>query len=436
MKNLKLWMFAAVVTTLFTQCQKEDLLSDTTGDIADQQELKKGVPASTFTVTVENVSTAYDYFDAGATFIPEGETDPGPAFPGQSFVIKFHAGRGHQLSFASMYGASNDLFYAPDDTGIELFDGDTPLTGDITHLVSLWDAGTEVNHAPGSGEDGAVESAGVMRVRNTDEVMDGYDYNDVDENIGVWLAYDGTSMFTLTINVLETSGTPLSPVAWVVHSAMQHPIFEHGVTDYGVGLEALAETGNAGPLSEYLAAKSGYVSPLSPGVWVVHRKGQKPIFKVDKPEYGEGLEALAETGSPSMLYQSLSEAEYNTGVFSVPSGKEDAAPLFPGESYTFTFEAQVGEYLSFATMLGKSNDEFFATGEMGIRLFEGKRPVQGEITGQVWLWDAGTEINEYPGAGIHQGPGETVEHENVSFPDDGYSWPDAASVLKVTVSAN
>lgn len=436
MKNLKLWMIAAVVSTLFTQCQKDDLLKDTAGDISDQQELKKGVPGSAFTVTVENISEVYDYFDAGATYIPEGASGPGPAFPGQSFVVEFHAGKGHLLSFASMYGASNDLFYAPDGSGIELFDGDTPLTGNITDLVSLWDAGTEVNHAPGSGEDGAEENISIMQVRNTDEVMDGFDYNDVEENIEVWLEYDGTSMFTLTIKVLETSGTPLSPVAWVVHSAMQHPIFQHGETDYGVGLEALAETGNAGPLSEYLAAHSGYVSPLSPGVWVVHKKGEKPIFKEDKPDYGEGLEALAETGNPAMLYESLSTSGYNTGVFSVPEGKEDAAPLFPGESYTFSFEARVGEYLSFASMLGKSNDEFLAPGDMGIRLFEGVTPITGEVTGYVMLWDAGTEINEYPGAGIHQGAGETLEHENVTYPDDGYSWPDAASVLKVTVSAN
>ena len=68
-------------------------------------------PKGTFMVTIENVSTPYEYFAAGGQFIPDGLTDAGPAHPGQSFTIHFHAGKGHKLSFATMYGASNDLFY-------------------------------------------------------------------------------------------------------------------------------------------------------------------------------------------------------------------------------------------------------------------------------------------------------------------------------------
>jgi hypothetical protein len=436
MKHFKLTMIVILVAAMLAQCTKDELLKDEM-DAAGQ--LKSGkpdaVPGANFMVTIENLSTAYDYFAAGAQFIPDGESTPGPAFPGQSFTVQFHAGKGHRLSFATMYGASNDLFYAPSGGGIMLFNGDTPTTGNITGMISLWDAGTEVNHAPASGEDGADESVPIQSVRNTDNVMDGYVYNNVEQNIEVWLQYDGTSLFTLTINDLAGSSTPLSPVAWVVHYDSQNPIYTQGALDQGHGLEDLAETGNAGPLSSYLASNSGYVSPVAPGVWVVHKKGFTPIFKEGKPQYGNGLEMLSEVGDPSTVYQSLVDEDYETGVYNTPDGAAVPGPLFPGESYSFTFEANVADYLSFASMLGKSNDLFFAPGDMGIRLFEGTTPVSGDVTSQIMLWDAGTEMNEYPGAGIHQGPGGDDVTENVMIVNDGFNWPQVSQVIKVTITA-
>ena len=60
-----------------------------------------------------------------------------------------------KLNLISMFGQSNDLFYAPRNA-IELFDSTgNPLTGDITGDLLLWDAGTEVNQAPGIGPDQA-----------------------------------------------------------------------------------------------------------------------------------------------------------------------------------------------------------------------------------------------------------------------------------------
>lgn len=59
------------------------------------------------------------------------------------------------FNLITMYGQSNDLFYAPKQA-LELFDstGD-PLTGDITAELLLWDAGTEKNQAPGAGDEQA-----------------------------------------------------------------------------------------------------------------------------------------------------------------------------------------------------------------------------------------------------------------------------------------
>lgn len=445
MKNLRFKIWFLMVGAIFFQCSEDNLTQDNEDSLVGKKtsdNLKstgnhKGRPEGAFTVKVENVSVPYDYFAAGGKFIPDGESSAGPAFPGQSFTIKFHAGKGHKLSFATMYGASNDLFYGPSGDGIDLFDSDGhPTTGNITGLISLWDAGTEVNHAPASGEDGADESVPIVSVRNTDNLMDGFTYNTVEENVEVSLDYDGVSEFTLTIRDLPGSSTPLSPVAWVVHYDNQHPVFTEDQLDYGKGLEDLAEMGNATPLSEYLIRHSGYVSPIAPGVWVLHKRGQKPIFTEGKPDYGEGLELLSEVGDPTMDYNSLLSEGYETGVYNIPDGVTSPAPIFPGESFTFDINANPGDYLSFASMLGKSNDLFFAPGDMGIRLFEGKTPISGNITRLVKLWDAGTEVNEYPGAGIHEGPGGIDESENVMPVNDEFMWPRASQVIRVTITAN
>lgn len=59
---------------------------------------------------------------------------------------------GDRLHFAVMFVQSNDLFYAFDEGGLPLFDAQgQPVSGDVTQYVSLWDAGTEVNQAPGVG---------------------------------------------------------------------------------------------------------------------------------------------------------------------------------------------------------------------------------------------------------------------------------------------
>ena len=431
MKKLTFVMSIFLVAVMFTGCNKKDL-----DEIIDGGGGHGHAPKGTFMVTIENVSTPYEYFAAGGQFIPDGLTDAGPAHPGQSFTIHFHAGIGQKLSFATMYGASNDLFYGPGDEGIPFFTGGTPTTGDITSMISLWDAGTEVNHAPASGEDGADESEPIASVRNTDNVMDGFSYNNVEDNIKVTLDYDGVSMFTLTVEDLAGSSTPLSPVAWVVHYDNQNPIFKEGELDYGNGLEDLAETGNAAPLSEYLEMHSGYVSPVAPGVWVVHKHGQKPIFKEGSLDYGDGLEALSEVGDPSGVYNALMADGYKTGVYNTPDGSSGAGPLMPGQTYSFVFQAKVGDYLSLASMLGKSNDEFFAPDDMGIRLFNGSNPISGDITGKIMLWDAGTEVNEYPGAGIHEGGNGGVDEMNpVMLLNDGFTWPDVSQVIKVTITA-
>jgi hypothetical protein len=60
-----------------------------------------------------------------------------------------------------------------------------------------------------------------------------------------------------------------------------------------------------------------------------------------------------------------------------------------------------------ATMMGQSNDWFYAPAESGIALFKDGKPISGEISSQIILWDAGTEVDQEPGIGSDQGPRQT-----------------------------
>jgi hypothetical protein len=52
-----------------------------------------------------------------------------------------------------MMGQSNDWFYAPAESGIELFKNGKAISSDITSQIAMWDTGTEVDQEPGIGSD-------------------------------------------------------------------------------------------------------------------------------------------------------------------------------------------------------------------------------------------------------------------------------------------
>jgi len=83
--------------------------------------------------------------------MPVGMDKPAPILPNGAYEFTFAAEEGMKLNFIAMYGQSNDLFYAP-EKAIDLFVKGEAITGDITDKLILWDAGTEVNQAPGIGD--------------------------------------------------------------------------------------------------------------------------------------------------------------------------------------------------------------------------------------------------------------------------------------------
>lgn len=76
-----------------------------------------------------------------------------PLDPGESTTFYVTAAEGESLSFASMFVPSNDAFFAPGEDGISLFGDGSPVSGDVTDQLTLWDAGTEENQEPGVGPD-------------------------------------------------------------------------------------------------------------------------------------------------------------------------------------------------------------------------------------------------------------------------------------------
>jgi hypothetical protein len=91
---------------------------------------------------------------------PVGANGPAPILPGGAYEFIFKAAPGMHLSVITMFGQSNDWFYAPDVEGIDLFENGKALSGDITGMFTLYDAGTEVNEEPGTGASQAPRQKG------------------------------------------------------------------------------------------------------------------------------------------------------------------------------------------------------------------------------------------------------------------------------------
>jgi hypothetical protein len=91
---------------------------------------------------------------SGVFNTPAGLDEPGAVRPGNAFEITITAARGDRLAFATMFGMSNDWFFGTPSGGIELFDADgMPIRGDVSELINIYDAGTELDQEPSVGAD-------------------------------------------------------------------------------------------------------------------------------------------------------------------------------------------------------------------------------------------------------------------------------------------
>jgi len=184
---------------------------------------------------------------------------------------------------------------------------------------------------------------------------------------------------------------------------------------------------------ENVSGGAALPTPISPGAYAVHHTAE-PMF-TGFESASEGLERLAEDGTPGDL---VAELDGTAGVAAAgafgpdqtvadpndPTGEVPGAPpVFPGGAFEFEVTASPGASLSLATMFVQSNDLFYAPGVTGIDLFADGEAVAGDVTDQVTLWEAGTEVDQTPGEGPDQAPRQSAVGAGES--EDSYVVPAA-----------
>jgi hypothetical protein len=183
-------------------------------------------------------------------------------------------------------------------------------------------------------------------------------------------------------------------------------------------------------------------APTAPVLWTVTDAGN-PLFTEGQKDRGQGLERLAEDGNPGVLADYVVanlKSVLRSGVVTTPVGDKGPGPITPGKAYEFTVAAAPGQHLTLAFMFGQSNDLFYAPGKQAIALFDGKgMPLTTDVTSQLQLWDAGTEVNEEPGLGANQAPRQSApdtgpaEQGVVRLVKDKFSYPRVTDVVRVTI---
>ncbi len=359
------------------------------------------------TITVENVLHSQPIVESG-TF--QGTGQPALIMPGQSVSIRFSAAKGQAISFATMYGWSNDLFFAPANPGIQVYDASgNPIEGDVSSQVKLWDNGSRVNTAPGPNvmHPGVARSKEIVEVIGTD--ADGNAYLPASSLVQATLKYNGNAQFTLTIHNISggtANQTPLSPGVWAISYIVggqllnATPFYTSGQLTTPA-LTAIAETGNNSPLDSSIKSITGIFTPLSPILVVVYKDIDNPIYQVGKYDAGLGLTQLAQQGNADTLAATLKKMPGVKYVYVLPAPKTTV--LLPsingaqGGVVSQQLTVSTGDRLAIATMYGFSNDWFFASNGNGV-----DPTIKGDISSSIGLYDDGTAINQFPGAGITQ----------------------------------
>lgn len=371
----------------------------------DDNNVTPPVETNTFRVTLKN---AINYLN-----VKKIGTDP-LTTTGAYYEVNFKATKGTYLSFANMFAQSNDWFFATEDTGIKLWDEDTPKTGDISSYVRVFDAGSEDDEDFLTNFPATMYTAPNQSNPNTGPADDDTYVRDTDRDISNYLSaslyYDNdTKEFTLKIvkanrDDLHNPGY-ITPGILVVHT-QDNALFEEGTSLKANGLESLAEDGSPQAIYDWfneegtagapLRLSSSY-SILSPGVVYSHQGDQTPFFtRGEAALSSSGLEELAEDGNADIAYAYLNDLENVTAVKS----DEGAAP---GESITFDIEVPVGDRLNFATMFVSSNDWFISNNQEGIELFNEDGSVKSEFSiNKNYLYDSGTETDQTVGLGDGQ----------------------------------
>lgn len=396
-------LITLALLSVFVSCKKND-------DVPQGEKIERSI-------TIKNVGQVKDYAQSG-TF--RGDGTPPVILPGKSVEIKFYAGNGQTLAFATMYGLSKDWFFAPMNPGLKLFDENKKaIVGDVSDQIRLWDNGTKDN------------TTGVLESKLVSEVM-GIKASDL---MKLTLSFDEEkSEFTLTI--LNTSAgtgyeTPFSPGVWVVSNIFggellnSNPFFEaNKVTNPEI--TAIAEKGDNTLAAAKAILNTGLITGLSPIVVVTYNGIGNPIFKVGEKDRGQGLKNIAQKGDSQTLVTYLKGLKGVKEVYVLGS-----APIAPGQQESNAIKGVSSDKVAFVTMYGYSNDWFFANSQ------EITLSSKGDLTSKVQIFDNGTAKDQFPGAGNAQGlfggiP--FVENNVIQVVGQAFNIPAASSFINVTMN--
>ncbi|MCX4240742.1 spondin domain-containing protein [Paraliomyxa miuraensis] len=378
--------------------------------------LTEGAPASPeLEALAEDGDPApLDAWLAGVTGVEQHGVVLGPWLPGDQLVLPLAPTADFpRLSLAAMVAESNDAFLAMGPGGVRLFDDeglrdDDDIADDIAATLTPWDAGTEANEVPGAGLHQAPRQVAPDTGPPEPEPVGVRRYADVTDDLtgplaGGFLSVGVTrSGATFTITLTNTSDTTafagqLSPTVWVIHDDIVH-VFDEGF-------------------------------PAS-----------------------EGIEHLAEEGSPYALFTELGSSfgVYDFGVQADHAGPgiPTTGPLLPGDAYAIEVTPQFPfRFLGLLAAIMPSNDTFVALDPAGVALLDERgapRPaavVEAEIAARLRAWDAGTEGNQAGAAGydmagpiFDQGPPQGWAFVREASEDPIWSWPQAPRVMRMTVA--
>ncbi len=153
--------------------------------------------------------------------------------------------------------------------------------------------------------------------------------------------------------------------------------------------------------------------PISPGAWAVYAP-PNPLFTRGRMA-DTGTQRIAEDGFPMVKASQLEGIGRvrSSGIFTEEGGP--LGPAFePGTRTRFKIRARPGDWFQFEAMFVQSNDYFYALGGDGIPLFDPKgKPISGNVTHFVNIWDAGTEVDEEPGNGTFAKPNQAPQAQDV-----------------------
>jgi len=355
-------LLGIALLALAISCKKKDM---------DDKSMQPATQSNT--ITVENVLDSKPLVESG-TF--KGAGMPPVVLPGDSVSITFSAAKGQSITFATMYGWSNDLFFAPVNPGIKLYTNDgMPVTGDVSAQIKLWDNGTRENQAPGMNLTHPGTAEGTQKNIKEVDGMDDYgnNYLPASQLMKVSLTYSGNSMFKLTIKNISkgtANETPFSPGVWAIsyiaggNLLLPEPIYSANKLSAN-GLTNIAEMGDNSVMNTHLSGLTGIFTPLSPVLVVVYNGSENPFYKTGEYDRGEGLKLLAQKGNADTLAKAL---QMKAGVKNVYVLKEPTTTvLLPringsmGGKVSQSLTVSQGDKIAIATMYGFSNDWFFAT---------------------------------------------------------------------------